>query len=53
MRTFSEFRAVLRNRAAYRRTISELKRLPLDARLDLDIYDAEIPAIARRAVYGA
>lgn len=53
MKSFANLRASLRNRAAYRHTVSELKRLPLDLRLDLNIYDGDIPAIARRAVYGA
>jgi uncharacterized protein YjiS (DUF1127 family) len=42
-----------RKRAAYRRTIAELSTLPIDTALDLDIYQGDIPAIARRAVYGA
>jgi hypothetical protein len=39
-----------RKRAQYSRTRAELARLPLDSRLDLDIYD--IDATARRAVWG-
>ena len=39
--------------AAYRRTVSQLRQLPNDLKLDLDIYDGDIPAIARRAIYGA
>lgn len=53
MRSFTSLRTALRNRAAYLRTVSELKRLPLDLRLDLDIYEGDITTIARRAVYGA
>ena len=36
----------------YRRTLAELRTLSLDGRLDLDIYAGDIPALARRAVYG-
>ncbi|WP_227257986.1 hypothetical protein [Kangsaoukella pontilimi] len=39
-------------RAAYNRTVTELRATSLDTRLDLDIYEGDIPAIARRAVYG-
>ncbi|OIQ68507.1 hypothetical protein GALL_499000 [mine drainage metagenome] len=34
-------------------TVAELSSLPLDTRLDLDIYAGDIRHIARRAVYGA
>jgi len=40
-------------RAAYRRTVRALSRLPIDVALDLDIYAGDAPKIARRAVYGA
>ncbi|ABA79120.1 hypothetical protein GQF56_07465 [Rhodobacter sphaeroides] len=40
----------LRNQARFRRTRAALASLPLDARLDLDIYD--IDATARRAIWG-
>jgi len=42
----------IRNYAAYRRTLRELRSLPLDTRLDLDICRDEIPEIAQKAVYG-
>lgn len=42
----------LKKRRAYRHTINELRRLPLDTALDLDIYKGDIKAIAHRAVYG-
>ncbi|WP_101340050.1 DUF1127 domain-containing protein [Cereibacter azotoformans] len=42
--------AALRDHARYRRTRAELARLPIDTRLDLDIYDVD--AFARRAVWG-
>ena len=42
----------LKKRRAYNRTLNELRRLPLDTRLDLDIYGGDIRDIARKAVYG-
>ncbi len=42
-----------RARKAYRRTVAELRRLPLDTALDLDIHKDDAEIIARRAVYGA
>jgi hypothetical protein len=49
----SHLRAAARNRVAYLRTVAELSRLPLDTRLDLDIYAGDVRRIAHRAVYGA
>jgi uncharacterized protein YjiS (DUF1127 family) len=43
----------LRKRRDYWRTINELRRLPLDTALDLDIYRGDVKEIARRAVYGS
>jgi uncharacterized protein YjiS (DUF1127 family) len=37
---------------AYRRTLAELRALPIDMLLDLDFYRGDLKAIARRAVYG-
>jgi hypothetical protein len=42
----------LKKRRAYNRTIQELRRLPLDVALDLDIYPGDAEKLARRAVYG-
>ena len=42
----------LKKRAAYHQTVRELRRMPLDTALDLDIYQGDAKAIARRAVYG-
>lgn len=39
-------------RAAYIRTVRELRAMPLDVALDLDIYQPEAHRIAERAVYG-
>ena len=41
-----------RARSAYRRTVRELRKMPIDVALDLDIYPGDAKAIARRAVYG-
>ncbi|MEM9707432.1 MAG: hypothetical protein AAF871_01460 [Pseudomonadota bacterium] len=38
--------------SAYLKTVSELRRMPLDTALDLDIYRGDIKKIAHRAVYG-
>ncbi len=42
----------LKKRRAYNRTLNELRRLPLDVALDLDIYPGDAEKLARRAVYG-
>jgi len=36
----------------YRRTLAELRALPIDSLLDLDFHRGDLSAIARRAVYG-
>lgn len=41
-----------RTRSAYRRTLHELRRMPVDVALDLDLYPGDAKAIARQAVYG-
>ena len=41
------------NRAAYRRTLREIRTMPFDTALDLGIHRGEAKSIARRAVYGA
>lgn len=42
----------LNKRRAYRKTVRELSRLPIDVALDLDIYRGDAEKIARQAVYG-
>ena len=37
---------------SYRRTLSELRALPIDSLLDLNIDRSELATIARREVYG-
>lgn len=46
------FMTELKKRALYHRTVRELRRLPLDTALDLDIYPGDAEKIASRAVYG-
>lgn len=48
----SSLRARLEKRAAYHRTVEELRRLPTDVALDLDIYPGDAKKIARETVYG-
>ncbi len=36
----------------FRRTLSELRALPIDSLLDLDIHRGDLKTIAHRAVYG-
>lgn len=42
----------LRKRAAYRRTVSELRKMPINTALDLDLYPGDAEKIAARAIYG-
>ncbi|MEM7718966.1 MAG: hypothetical protein AAF222_07165 [Pseudomonadota bacterium] len=42
----------LKKRQAYYRTLNELRNLPTDVALDLDIYPGDARRLARRAVYG-
>lgn len=43
----------LQKRRSYMRTVRELRRLPLDVALDLEIYPGDAEKIAHRAVYGS
>jgi hypothetical protein len=49
---FNDFRSAMRKRAAYARTVAELRSMPLDVALDLNIYPGDAEALARKAVYG-
>ena len=42
----------LKKRAMYARTVRELRNLPTDTALDLDIYPGDAKRLAQRAVYG-
>jgi len=48
----STLRTRLSKRAAYHRTVDELRNLPLDVALDLDIYPGDAERIARQTIYG-
>ena len=48
----SRMQQAIRSRADYRRTVREIRRLPIDVALDLDLYPGDAEIIARRAVYG-
>ncbi|GGB07908.1 hypothetical protein [Allosediminivita pacifica] len=47
----TNIRGRMARHAAYRRTLAELRSLPMDTRLDLDIAGVE-DQVARRAIYG-
>ncbi len=47
------FMEELKKHAAYHRTVRELRRMPLDTALDLDIYPGDAKQIAHRAVFGS
>ena len=42
----------LRQRADYARTVAELRAMPLDVAIDLDIYPPDAEKLAAQAVYG-
>lgn len=42
----------LQKQRAYWHTVNELKNLPVDTALDLDIYPGDAEKIARRAIWG-
>jgi hypothetical protein len=48
----SKMHDAARARVAYRRTLSELRSMPIDVALDLDIDRANAARIAYKAVYG-
>ena len=52
MTILADLRSAVARRAAYNRTVRELRALPLDVALDLDIFPGDAPRIARKAVYG-
>lgn len=48
----SKIRTTLHAKAAYRRTVREIRNMPVDTALDLDMYRGDAKRIARKAVYG-
>jgi uncharacterized protein YjiS (DUF1127 family) len=49
---FNDVRDSLRKRAAYRRTVAELRDMPSNIAVDLGIYQGDAEVMARKAVYG-
>lgn len=49
----SSVRDRLRKRVSYHRTIREIRDMPLDVALDLDIYRGDAEKIAQRTIYGS
>ena len=49
---FSTFTTRIAKRAQYHQTVRELRAMPLDVALDLDIYRGDAEHIAAQAVYG-
>jgi len=52
MGIFENIRDRAKKAAAYQRTVSELRAMPRDVKLDLGIFDGDIENIARTSVYG-
>ncbi|MEM9437404.1 MAG: hypothetical protein AAGA15_10210 [Pseudomonadota bacterium] len=52
MAILAEIKNRIEKRRAYTRTVQELKSLPIDVALDLDLYQGDAERIAARAVYG-
>ena len=53
MALLTTLKSRIEKRRAYQRTVDEIKALPLNVALDLDIYPGDAERIASRAVYGA
>jgi uncharacterized protein YjiS (DUF1127 family) len=49
---YIQIRETLKKRAAYQRTVHELRSMPLDVALDLEIDKSDAEKIAAEAVYG-
>lgn len=52
MALFTQLRTALERRAAYHRTVDEIRKMPLDVALDLNIYPGDAERLAAKAVYG-
>ncbi|MEL6548635.1 MAG: hypothetical protein AAFQ54_00150 [Pseudomonadota bacterium] len=52
MALFNHIQDRLEKRRAYNRTVAELRAMPLDVALDLDIYREDAERVASSAVYG-
>ena len=52
MKLISTIREALQKHAAYIRTRNEIRDMPLEIALDLNIYRGDADALARQAIYG-
>jgi uncharacterized protein YjiS (DUF1127 family) len=52
MSLISQLRTAARKRAAYKRTVRELRGIPLHLVEDLGIYPGDETRLARQAIYG-
>ncbi|MEO0665799.1 MAG: hypothetical protein AAFY97_08700 [Pseudomonadota bacterium] len=52
MALFAHIQSRIDRRRAYNRTVAELKSMPLDVALDLNLYQGDAERIAAEAVYG-
>jgi len=52
MAFFTDIKTAAKKRAEYRRTLNELRTMPRDTMIDLDMAPNEFERIAHRAVYG-
>ncbi len=48
----TRIRTIAQRRARYARTVQELRAMPLDVALDLDLHKGDAERIAYEAVYG-
>ncbi|MDV7144796.1 hypothetical protein R3X27_19115 [Tropicimonas sp. TH_r6] len=53
MKLIASLRRTAEKRAAYARTLRELRSMPLETAMDLDMDIENASSIARKAVYGA
>ncbi|MGR3467207.1 MAG: hypothetical protein ACU0CI_04955 [Shimia sp.] len=52
MHFLSDLNTRIARRRAYHRTVNEIRNMPLDVALDLNIYQGDAERIATQAVYG-
>lgn len=52
MTLLSSLQTRVAKHAEYRRTVKELRRMPLDVALDLNIHPGDAEKIAKKSVYG-
>ncbi|MGR3435492.1 MAG: hypothetical protein ACU0CO_11495 [Shimia sp.] len=49
----AQLNSAIEQRRRYNRTVAELRAMPLDVALDLNLYQGDARRIASQAVYGA